>query len=178
MALLLAAGWLQQQTVCIKGTVCSTGKVCIAGMARLLKCIQLVDVLVLHLEAQPALTRHQSPAANRFAVTWHLLQLHGGHSGIEGPGLSQQQKLGYAFAFVAMPYFWVRLHRYAVQRDWGQDPSDRWSSLTWRALRGADAAHKLGMVLNSWVFLYQGKYRYVVVCCRRLITLSGYKRIA
>eukprot|EP00878_Enallax_costatus_P047651 GHUV01058657.1.p1 GENE.GHUV01058657.1~~GHUV01058657.1.p1 ORF type:complete len:394 (+),score=101.12 GHUV01058657.1:510-1691(+) len=92
----------------------------------------------------------------------HPLWLHGGRTGIEGPGLSQPQKLGYAFAFVAMPYLWVRLTRYAVQQEWGQDPDDRWGSMAWKLLRGADAAHKLGMVLNLWVFLYQGKYRTLV----------------
>lgn len=89
----------------------------------------------------------------------HLPQLHGGRSGIEGPGLSQQQKLGYAFAFVAMPYMWVRLNRLAVQQEWGQQQDDRLGSAAWKVLRGLDAAHKLGMLLNLWVFLFEGKYR-------------------
>jgi hypothetical protein len=29
----------------------------------------------------------------------------------------------------------------------------------WKLLRAVDAAHKLGMLINLWVFLYQGKYR-------------------
>ncbi|WIA19819.1 hypothetical protein OEZ85_005727 [Tetradesmus obliquus] len=33
--------------------------------------------------------------------------LHGGRTGLEGPGLSQQQKLGYAAAFVGLPYLWL-----------------------------------------------------------------------
>jgi hypothetical protein len=35
--------------------------------------------------------------------------------------------------------------------------------LACRLLRGADAAHKVGQLLNLWVFLYQGKYRWA--CC-------------
>ncbi|KAF6263305.1 Pex12 amino terminal region-domain-containing protein [Scenedesmus sp. NREL 46B-D3] len=85
--------------------------------------------------------------------------LQGGRTGIDGPGLSQQQKLGYAAAFVGLPYLWLRLQRLAAQREWGQRQDDRLGLAAWRLLRGADAAHKVGHLLNLWVFLYQGKYR-------------------
>lgn len=89
-----------------------------------------------------------------------VLQLHGGRTGIEGPGLSPNQRLGYAFAFVALPYLWARLNRYASQREWGHRQDDPQGLRAWRLLRAADAAHKLGQLINLWVFLYEGKYRW------------------
>jgi hypothetical protein len=97
------------------------------------------------------------------------LQLHGGRSGIEGPGLSQNQKLGYAAAFVGLPYLWLRLQRLAAQREWGYRQDDRLGLAAWRLLRGADAAHKVGQLLNLWVFLYQGKYRCVDAAAVRIV---------
>jgi hypothetical protein len=73
--------------------------------------------------------------------------------------LSHNQKLGYAAAYVGLPYLWLRLQRLAAQREWGQRQDDRLGLAAWRLLRGADAAHKVGQLLNLWVFLYQGKYR-------------------
>jgi hypothetical protein len=89
-----------------------------------------------------------------------VLQVHGGHTGLEGPGLSQQQKLGYAAAFVGLPYLWLRLQRHAAQQQWGQRQDDAVGLAAWKLLRGVDAAHKVGQLLNLWVFLYQGKYRW------------------
>eukprot|EP00879_Flechtneria_rotunda_P028166 GHRR01030248.1.p1 GENE.GHRR01030248.1~~GHRR01030248.1.p1 ORF type:complete len:225 (+),score=101.01 GHRR01030248.1:775-1449(+) len=100
------------------------------------------------------------PAAGTAVEQVHPPWLHGGRTGIEGPGLSQQQKLGYALGFVLMPYLWIRINRHAVHANWGQQLDDRLGSTLWRLLRGADAAHKLGMLLNLWVFLYEGKYRW------------------
>lgn len=86
-------------------------------------------------------------------------QLHGGRTGVEGPGLSQQQRLAYALGFVALPYLWLRLNRFAASRGWGQQQDDAMGQRCWWLLRRLDAAHKLCMVVNLWVFLYHGKYR-------------------
>jgi hypothetical protein len=48
----------------------------------------------------------------------------GGKSGVQGPGLSQQQKVLFGLGFVALPYAWSRLQRYAVQQEWGE----RWGA--------------------------------------------------
>lgn len=86
-------------------------------------------------------------------------QLHGGRTGVEGPGLSLPQRLAYALCCVASPYLWLRLHRLAASRGWGQVSGDEAGLRCWRLLRRLDAAHKLGMLVNLWVFLYEGKYR-------------------
>jgi hypothetical protein len=88
-------------------------------------------------------------------------QLHGGRSSVEGPGLSLQQRLGYAVCCVAAPYAWLRLQRFGAARGWGQVPSDAGGMRAWRLLRGLDATHRLMMLVNLWVFLCQGKYRWV-----------------
>jgi hypothetical protein len=55
-------------------------------------------------------------------VSCWTVQVHGGRSGIEGPGLSQQQKVAYAVGFLALPYLWSRLNRHAAHQEWGQRP--------------------------------------------------------
>jgi len=67
----------------------------------------------------------------------------------------------YALGFVALPYLWLRVNRWAASRGWGQQQQqdDPMGQRCWRVLRGLDALHKLCMVANLWVFLYQGKYR-------------------
>lgn len=85
--------------------------------------------------------------------------MHGGRSGVEGPDLSLQQRVAYAVGLVGLPYLWLRVNRLAAARGWGQTADNPLGQRCWRLLRGLDALHKVCMVANLWVFLYQGKYR-------------------
>jgi peroxin-2 len=44
----------------------------------------------------------------------------GGKNGVEGPGLSRAQRMAFGLGYVALPYLWSRLHRYAVRQEWGE----------------------------------------------------------
>eukprot|EP00775_Hariotina_reticulata_P013226 gene13226-13357_t len=103
-----------------------------------------------------------TPGSDLMNLRYRDERVHGGRSGLQGPGLSQQQKVAYAVGFVALPYIWSRLNRHAAQQEWGQQPGDLAGMRAWKLLRAADAAHKLAMLINLWIFLYQGKYRTLV----------------
>ncbi|GBF87723.1 hypothetical protein Rsub_00434 [Raphidocelis subcapitata] len=105
--------------------------------------------------------------------------LHGGRSGVEGPGLSRRQRFLFAAGTIALPYLWQRMHRLVAANDeWGTAPPAPWRSgssgrdegspqarrraalaAAWRALRWLEGAYKVGVAANLLVFLYQGKYR-------------------
>jgi hypothetical protein len=70
-----------------------------------------------------------------------------------------QQRFACGIGLVALPYLWLRIHRYAANRGWGQRADDAVGQRCWRLLRGLDALHKVCSVANLWVFLYQAKYR-------------------
>jgi hypothetical protein len=44
----------------------------------------------------------------------------GGRTGVEGPGLSRAQRAVFGLGYVGLPYLWSRLHRHAVQHEWGE----------------------------------------------------------
>jgi hypothetical protein len=115
-----------------------------------------------------------------------VLQLHGGPTGVEGPGLSPQQKGLYFLGTVLLPYLWVRASRAAVSADWNHSSSDPNSSSSnwfqeeedettnnnsssssgglaermWRTLRWLEGTYRAASVVNMWLFLYDGRYRW------------------
>jgi peroxin-2 len=103
-------------------------------------------------------------------------QLHGGRSGVEGPGLSLQQRLAYAGGGVLAPYAWLRLHRAAAAQGWAQEQGAGRGAAAWRLLRRADAAHRLAALANLWLFLWQGRYRCVAGGARVTRALSARAR--
>ena len=104
-------------------------------------------------------------------------QLQGDGVGIDGPGLSQAERVGYGLLTVALPYAWARLHTLTAAHAWrgssaesGGDTFGDASEATtagrgaWAVLRALAATHSAAALLNSWVFLVQGEYRWVLYC--------------
>ncbi len=54
-------------------------------------------------------------------------QLHGGRTGVEGPGLSASQRLAFGLGYVVLPYALARASRLAMEREWGA----RWVTVVW-----------------------------------------------
>ena len=92
-----------------------------------------------------------------------MLAVQGGRSGVEGPLLSTAQRVSYGLATVGARYLWTRLSLLAAAQHWGDAPADSWMTHGWSMLRWTEIAYRLASVVNLYVFLSQGMYRYVVL---------------
>lgn len=83
----------------------------------------------------------------------------GGRTGVEGPGLSLRQRLGWGAAFVFGRYAWGRLESVATACHWGDQGQGSLGYRSWRLMQWIESAYKIAAVVNFVTFLRFGKYR-------------------
>ncbi|KAH7625018.1 hypothetical protein Ndes2526B_g00394 [Nannochloris sp. 'desiccata'] len=86
----------------------------------------------------------------------------GGHSGVEGPGLTVTQRNLYCFGAVFLRYIWSRTGHAAAASHWGDAEPDTWRSIAWYTLRKTEATYRAVSVLNFLAFLKTGRYRSIL----------------
>jgi len=86
----------------------------------------------------------------------------GGHSGVEGPGLTRTQRNLYCFGAVFLRYLWSRTGHAAAASHWGDAETDSWRNIAWHALRKTEATYRALSVLNFLAFLKTGRYRSIL----------------
>ena len=100
----------------------------------------------------------------------------GGHSGVEGPGLSAMQRSLYCLGAVVLRYAWGRLGQYAAGQHWGDSAggssggssSFSWRQRGWQLMRQAESGYRLASLLNFLAFLRSGRYRWEPMHCAPL----------
>jgi peroxin-2 len=95
----------------------------------------------------------------------------GGHSGVEGPGLSPTQRSLYCLGAVVLRYAWGRLGQYAAGQHWGDSANSTsgggsfsWRQRGWQLMRQAESGYRLASLLNFLAFLCTGRYRWEPTC--------------
>jgi peroxin-2 len=86
----------------------------------------------------------------------------GGHSGVEGPGLSTTQRNLYCFGAVFLRYIWSRTGHAAATSHWGDAEPNNWRNIAWHVLRRTEATYRAASVLNFLAFLRSGRYRSIL----------------
>jgi peroxin-2 len=81
----------------------------------------------------------------------------GGHSGMEGPGLSFVQRVLYCLGAVLGRYVWARVGHHAASSHWGDVDAASWRGVSWRMLHRADTAYQLASLVNYVAFLKMGR---------------------
>lgn len=87
----------------------------------------------------------------------------GGHSGVEGPGLSAAQRSLYCLGAVMLRYAWSRLTHHAATRHWGDESGAAWQQRGWALMRRAESSYRLASLLNFLAFLRSGRYRWAAL---------------
>lgn len=119
----------------------------------------------------------------RFRNERHTSSRHpsfGGRTGVEGPGLSRAQRILYCLGAIGLPYVWIKVNRLSAAGHWGDQislthPNDalnsdfsnrwidsirmNWRGMCWKAMRRAEALHRLASLANLLAFLRTGRYR-------------------
>jgi len=83
----------------------------------------------------------------------------GGRTGVEGPGLSLRQRIGWGAAFVFGRYAWGRLESVATACHWGDQGQASLAYRSWRTMQWMEGAYKIASLLNFVTFLRFGRYR-------------------
>jgi len=86
----------------------------------------------------------------------------GGHSGVEGPGLTRTQRNLYCFGAVFLRYLWSRTGHAAAASHWGDAETNSWRNIAWLTLRRTEATYRAASVLNFLAFLKTGRYRSIL----------------
>eukprot|EP00250_Pteridium_aquilinum_P029873 c40268_g1_i1 orf=65-724(+) len=76
-------------------------------------------------------------------------------TGLEGPGLTTSQKIGFLLTMVGVPYGWARLQK--LEAD-GATHENTWT----KVLHFGEKLYKVANLVNFLVFLNTGRYRTVV----------------
>lgn len=100
-----------------------------------------------------------------------LVPLRKVRTGMEGPGLTRFQKLGYCLALVGGRYGWTRLQMMSAFRQWGGSGQSSWGHKLWVLLQKVENVFKAASFVNFLFFLRTGRYRSLVerFLCARLV---------
>lgn len=79
-----------------------------------------------------------------------------------GGPMTRTQQVGYALAYIGLPWGWARLSGISTSQAWGAQPDDDWRKRIWKAMGHIEKALKALSLLNFVVFLADGRYRSVV----------------
>lgn len=92
-------------------------------------------------------------------------------TGLEGPGLTRFQKLGYCLALVGGRYGWARFQTISAFRQWGDSEQSSWGRKAWVSLQRAENVFQVASFVNLLFFLRTGRYRSLVerFLCARLV---------
>eukprot|EP00250_Pteridium_aquilinum_P006359 c16301_g1_i1 orf=514-1479(-) len=83
-------------------------------------------------------------------------------TGLEGPGLTKFQKIGYCVALVGGRYGWARLQMISAFRRWGDSGQSTWRRTAWSWLQKAENVYKAASFVNLLIFLRSGCYRSLI----------------
>lgn len=83
-------------------------------------------------------------------------------TGLEGPGLTRYQKIGYCLAMVGGRYGWARLQMISAFRRWGDSGQSSWRHKAWVLLQKAENVYKAASFVNLLLFLRTGRYRSLI----------------
>ena len=88
----------------------------------------------------------------------------GGHSGVDGPGLTTTQRSLYCLGSVFLKYLWVRTGQAVNSAHWGDNSSLLGSlqSRVWRGMKTAEMVYRAASLLNFLVFIKTGRYRSIL----------------
>ncbi|MCO5571821.1 hypothetical protein L7F22_025569 [Adiantum nelumboides] len=83
-------------------------------------------------------------------------------TGLEGPGLTKIQKIGYCLALVGGRYGWARLQMFSAFHRWGDSGQSTWRHTAWLWLQKAENVYKAASFINLLLFLRTGRYRSLI----------------
>ncbi|KAJ3671926.1 hypothetical protein LUZ60_008005 [Juncus effusus] len=83
-------------------------------------------------------------------------------TGLEGRGLSIQQKMWYCVGTVGGRYAWNRLQSFSAFRRWGDSDQRPLARRVWIMLQHVEGLYKAASFLNLLFFLYGGRYRSII----------------
>ncbi|KAI6134973.1 Pex12 amino terminal region-domain-containing protein [Pisolithus croceorrhizus] len=134
---------------------------------------------------EPELTLLVQVALYKFSV-WNLgatygakLQglAYGAPTGAKGPlapsGLRRRTLIIHGALTIFLPYCYSRLRTHALSRAWPDAPSSDKRRIAWRTLARLETTHALLALLNTIVFLWNGRYRSLADRFLRLSLVSA-----
>ncbi|KAH9714261.1 peroxisome biogenesis protein 2 [Citrus sinensis] len=83
-------------------------------------------------------------------------------TGLEGPGLTNAQKIWYCIATVGGQYLWARLQSFSAFRRWGDSEQRPLARRAWILIQRIEALYKAASFGNLLIFLYTGRYRNLI----------------
>uniref|UniRef100_A0A7N0VBT5 RING-type E3 ubiquitin transferase (cysteine targeting) n=1 Tax=Kalanchoe fedtschenkoi TaxID=63787 RepID=A0A7N0VBT5_KALFE len=83
-------------------------------------------------------------------------------TGLEGPGLTVNQKVWYCISTVGGQYLWSRLQSFSALRRWGDSEQRPLAHRLWILLQKIEGLYKAAFFGNMLLFLYAGRYRNLV----------------
>ncbi|KAL4589201.1 hypothetical protein LXL04_002106 [Taraxacum kok-saghyz] len=83
-------------------------------------------------------------------------------TGLEGPGLTVYQKIGYCIATVGGQYIWTRLQSFSAFRQWGDSDQRSLARRIWFIVQRIEGFYKAASFTNLLIFLYTGRYRNLI----------------
>ncbi|CAA3023704.1 peroxisome biogenesis 2 [Olea europaea subsp. europaea] len=83
-------------------------------------------------------------------------------TGLEGPGLTVFQKIGYCIAMVGGQYIWARLQSFSAFRRWGDTEQRSLARRAWFLMQRIEGFYKAASFGNLLIFLLTGRYRSLI----------------